>query len=127
MPTFHVSFGTKAATSIFMYSFSGGPEKGATLKEIKLSCAESFAPSSIVAEAVSKLEERLFYWEEGGRYYFTNQPNLNRILLTKMESIADDKLEEEERIVLSKNLKKTQFEIYIWPDTPQRYPRHEEA
>ena len=117
------SFGTKAATTIFMYSFSGGVEKGATLREIKLSCAVPGNPSSIVAEAVSKLEERLFYLhEEGGKYFFTNQPNLNRILLTKMESISEEKLEEEEKIALSRNLSKRDIEIYIWPESTKDVP-----
>jgi len=117
------SFGTRVSTSIFMYSFSGGPEKGATPREIKFSCAELSVPSSIIVEALSKLKERLFYlWEEGGRYYFKNEPNLNRILVNKMESITDDVLEDEERTIISKNLGKKSFEIYVWPETSKDVP-----
>ncbi|GFP33239.1 hypothetical protein HKBW3S42_01573, partial [Candidatus Hakubella thermalkaliphila] len=65
-----------------MSSFSGGPERGAGINEIKLSCADPSTPSSIVAEAVSKLKDNLFYISDVG-LFFTNQPNLNRILLTK--------------------------------------------
>jgi hypothetical protein len=113
------SFGTKSATAIFMYSFSGGPERGATINEIKLSCADPFTPSSIVAEAVSKLKENLFYISDAG-LFFTSQPNLNRILLTKMESIEDIKLEEKN--LLTNNLTKEYFDIYIWPVNSKDIP-----
>ncbi|MCC6048503.1 MAG: DUF499 domain-containing protein, partial [Thermodesulfobacterium sp.] len=53
--------GTKIATTIFMYSFSGGPEKGATLSEIKLSVARPEFQSSIIVEALEKLRNALFY------------------------------------------------------------------
>ncbi|GFP35596.1 hypothetical protein HKBW3S43_01386, partial [Candidatus Hakubella thermalkaliphila] len=39
------SFGTKSANVIFMSSFSGGPERGAGINEIKLSCADPSTPS----------------------------------------------------------------------------------
>jgi hypothetical protein len=110
------SFGTKSANAIFMYSFSGGPERGASINEIKLSCADPSTPSSIVAEAVSKLRDNLFYISDVG-LFFTNQPNLNRILLTKMESIED--LKPEEKNLLTKSLTKEYFDIYIWPSNPK--------
>ncbi|MFN4131726.1 MAG: DUF499 domain-containing protein, partial [Caldimicrobium sp.] len=120
------SFGTKIATTIFMYSFSGGPEKrGATDKEVKLSCSEINFSSAIITEALEKLKEKLFYLSDSG-LYFTNQPNLNRILLDKMENIDVRQLKEEEKELLKKTISKDLFEVYIWPkntkdvpDTPQ--------
>ncbi len=109
------SFGTRAATAVFMYSHSIGFEKGATIDEIKLSTAEVTCPSSVVAEAVSKLRENLFYLQSNGRSFFTSQPNLNRILLTKMEGVNDEMLEREELNFLSDNVKKEHLEIYLWP------------
>ena len=91
------SFGTRVAISIFMYSFSGGPERGATMNEIKLSSVDLSVPGSIVVEAVSKLKENLFYLQSNGRFFFTNQPNINRILLTKMEAVEYDLLRNEEK------------------------------
>jgi len=117
------SFGTKVATAVFLYSFSGGPEKGAALNEIKLSSAEMHAPSSIVVEAVEKLKGRLFYlWSKAGKYLFTNQPNLNLVLLTKMEGIGDDELEAEEKNLLAVNLKKEKFDLYLWPENSRDVP-----
>lgn len=109
------SFGTRAATAIFMYSHSIGFENGATSDEIKLSTAEVTCPSSVVAEAVAKLRENLFYLQSNGRSFFTNQPNLNRILLTKIEGVDEELLTREEWNFLSDNVKKEYFEIYLWP------------
>jgi predicted AAA+ superfamily ATPase len=115
------SFGTKVATSIFMCSFSGVSERGASVNEIKLSSVDPSAPGSIVVEAISKLKENLFFLSDKG-LYFTTQPNLNRILLTKMDSISDEKLEAEERGILANNLKKEIFDIFLWPEEPKDIP-----
>lgn len=117
------SFGTKSATTIFMYSFSGGPEKGASLKEIKLSTAEVDVPSSIIAEAVSKLKDTslyLQYYEE--KYFFTNQPNLNKLVLDKMENIEEELIKSEEKNLLDKRLKKDFFIPFIWPKNSKDIP-----
>ena len=113
------SFGSVATTTIFLYSFSGGPERGATISEVKLASCDLAAPSSIVVEAVSKLKETLFYISDEG-LFFTNQPNLNRILLTKMESIVD--LKSEEKNLLAKNLTKEYFDIFLWPNNSKDIP-----
>ena len=113
------SFGSAAATTIFLYSFSGGPERGATISEVKLASSELSAPSSIVVEAVSKLKETLFYISDEG-LFFTNQPNLNRILLTRMEGIVN--LKEEEKTLLTKNLTKEYFNIFLWPNNTKDIP-----
>ncbi len=115
------SFGTKCATAIFMYSFSGGPEKGATINEIKLSCADPSHPSSIIVEAIDKLKEKLFYISDEG-LFFTNQPNLNRIILTKMESVDDMEVQNQERELLKGTLNKKYFDIYIWPNNTRDVP-----
>ena len=116
------SFGTKVATTIFMYSFSGGPEKGCSINEIKMSCIEIEVPSSIIVEAVSKLEENLFYLQHDVRYFFSNEPNLNRILITKMEGISEEDLIEKERELISENVSKKKFEIFIWPSRSKDIP-----
>ncbi|GEM_PF-3915375 len=44
-------------------------------------------PASAAAEAVEQLKEQLFCLQQrSGRYLFSNQPNLNRVLLTRMEN-----------------------------------------
>ncbi|MBT9164708.1 MAG: hypothetical protein DDT23_00712 [candidate division WS2 bacterium] len=114
-------FGSKVATSIFLYSFSGGPERGATISDIKLACSDMSTPSSIVVETVDKLIDTLFYISEQG-LFFTNQPNLNHILLTRMDSLSSDMVKTEEKRIIFDNLKKDHFDIYIWPDNPKDIP-----
>lgn len=114
------SFGTVAATTTFMYSFLGGPERGATISEIKLSSADPCVPSSIVVETVNKLADphySLFLDKKVEKYFFTTEITLSRLLITKIRSIEESRenLLAEEKKELSKSLTKEYFEIYIWP------------
>jgi len=112
--------GTRAATSIFLYSFTGAQEKGAHIGEIKRNATVMENPSSIVAEAVEQLKSRLFYLQsQDGKYYFLNQPNLNRIIVTKMENIRDDDVRESEREILGSQISGKNFKVFIWPDKPK--------
>lgn len=117
----HYSFGTKVATTIFLYSFSGGTERGATLNEIKLSCAKLGEPSSIIAGVVHELKSQLFYISETG-LFFTNQPNLNRILLTKKENINPRDISKEETELLKKYLGQEPFKVYLMPSNSNDIP-----
>ena len=111
-----LKLGSRSATTIFLYSFSGGTEKGANLGEIKRSATTTGNPSSVVAESVEGLREKLFYLRhDGGRGYFSNQPNLNRILLTRMENIDDSEINEFEGTLLRKNLSGGKLKTFIWP------------
>ena len=112
-------FGTAVATSIFMYSHSGGPERGATINEIKLTSCYPPVPTSIIVEAIDKLKEQLFYLSDEG-LYFTNMANLNRIRLDKMESITE--IEPEERNLLVSNLTEQYFNVFIWPRDTKDVP-----
>ena len=108
--------GERVATSIFMYSFSGGTERGATLAEIKRAATTLENPSSAVAEAVEGQKDRLFYLQQqSGKYFFTNQPNLNRILLIRMENIQDADIKDMEEQLLRSCLKGDRLKPYIWP------------
>ncbi len=113
-------FGTSVVTTIFMYSFSGGPEKGATIGEIKLSSAETSVSSSIIVETIEKLKEQLFYLSDEG-LFFSNKPNLNRVLIDKMEGINPEIIENFEKELLMARLEKC-FENYIWPRTSKDIP-----
>ncbi|MEK7670985.1 MAG: DUF499 domain-containing protein, partial [Bacteroidota bacterium] len=80
--------GERVTTAIFMYSFSGGVERGVTLSEIKRNATTLENPSAIVSEAVEELKGRLFYIQsQAGKYFFTNHANLNHLLLVRMENI----------------------------------------
>lgn len=110
-----MALGEKSATAIFLYSFSGGMVKGATLTELKRAASLIDTPSSIIGETVSHLEKELFYLQSiDHKYFFSNQPNLNRILVTYMENIKDEELAEEEEELLKLNIKMGAFNTYLW-------------
>lgn len=116
--------GTRAATVIFMHSFSGGVERGAQVGEIKRHAAVLGVPSAVVAEAVEMLRGKLYYLQlQSDRYFFSNQANLNKIVIDRMETIAAQErlLEETERELLLRALRPqgTCFErhIYCWPES----------
>ncbi len=117
--------GTAVSTAIFMYSFSGRGEKGASLRDIKISTFIPGVPASIIDTAINQLRERLFYLSDEGSY-FTTKPNLNRIALLKEESIGPLDIEEKERELIEKHIsKEIPLKIYLWteskdiPDTPE--------
>ncbi|MCA1901348.1 MAG: DUF499 domain-containing protein [Candidatus Hydrogenedens sp.] len=119
----NLKLGTRTATTIFMYSFSGGEERGATLSEIKRCSTTIGNPSSAVTEAIEQLKNKLFYIQyHGGKYYFSNKPNINRILLTKKENVQDSDIQEMERELLLRNTKHDKLRVYIWERNPSNIP-----
>jgi len=112
-----LGIGTRTANTIFLYSFSGGQEHGTTLGEIKRSATTLQNPSPLVAEAVEQLKTKLFYLQSrGDKYYFSNQANLNRILLNTMENVKEEDLADLEMELLHSSLKGNRFKTYIWED-----------
>jgi len=110
-------FGTRAATTIFLYSFSGGPEHGVGINGIKRSAAVYPNPSNVVAEATERLKNKLFYLQiKDDRYYFSNQPNLNRIILTYTDNVDDRILPEIEKSLLRTMIKGGFFKTYLWEE-----------
>jgi len=76
-----LNLGKRTATTIFMYSFSGGSERGTTIGHIKRSATTLHNPSSVIVDAIELLKQKLFYLQvSDGRFYFKNQPNINRII-----------------------------------------------
>ncbi|MEM3341138.1 MAG: DUF499 domain-containing protein, partial [Thermoplasmata archaeon] len=74
------------ATSVFIYSFSGGEKNSTTLPKLRVSLLREHIHSSIVGDAIAKLEEELWYfYSEKKQYSFRNQPNLNRVIVSKEE------------------------------------------
>lgn len=112
--------GTRTATTIFLYSFSGGTERGATLSEIKRSSTTMENPASVVAEAVEQLSPpsgKLFFLQiTGDKYFFSNQPNISRMLLTQMENIRSKEIADLEYDLLKRSIKGDKFKVYIWEE-----------
>jgi len=92
------------------------------LRELKLSSCLPDLQSSIIDSVINGLKEKLFYLSDEG-LYFTNQPNLNRILLTREENITKESIIEEERLHLEKFItKRGELSVYIWPDNHRDIP-----
>src|SRR3989449_4972149 len=118
-----LSLGSRSSTTIFLYSFSGGVEKGAHIGEVKRSATTTENPSSVVAEAVEQLKNNLFYLQsQHDKYFFSNQPNLNRILLTKMENIKDRDLLEVQKETIKQQITGGKLQVFLWPDKPKDIP-----
>jgi len=119
--------GRRTATTIFMYSFSGGAERGTTVGEIKRSATTLDNPSSVIVVAVDLLKGKLFYLQNiGDKYYFKNQPNINRIILSKIDNIKEPEIIEAEKENLKSSLKGGKFRITLWPENSAEIPDNEE-
>jgi hypothetical protein len=123
-----LKLGKRTGTTIFLYSFSGGTEKGTTIAEIKRSATSTVNPSSVVSEAVEQLKNKLFYLQNrGDKYYFSNQPNLNRIVLTYMENVDEEKeLTPIEKDLIKASISGSKLKVYIWEESPANIPDTEE-
>jgi len=114
--------GTVVSTTIFMMSFSGIGEKGSSVREIKLSAVYPEFSSTVIDTVINNLKERLFYISDEG-LFFTNQPNLNRMIISREESISDDDIyEEEKRIIKAHISNSSKFRVYIHPRFPEDIP-----
>lgn len=112
-----LSLGSRTATTVFLNSFSGGHEIGATPGEIKRCATTTENPASVVAEAAEQLKGKLFYLQNmGEKYFFSNQPNINRILLTKMENIKGEEPIDMEQELLRDSIKGGKLKIFIWEE-----------
>jgi hypothetical protein len=72
---------TRAARAVFLCTapLVGQPNAGLTGQGLRLACAEPGDQLAIFGEALRELTERASYlYEEGGRYWFSTQPTLNR-------------------------------------------------
>ncbi len=115
--------GERVGRSIFMYSFSGGTERGATATDVKRNAAVYDNPSSVITDVLEEFKNRLLYLQhQAGKYFFTNQPNLNHILLVRMENISDDEVKHTERNLLHNLVQSGNLKAYIWPQETSSIP-----
>jgi hypothetical protein len=70
-----------------------------------------------------KIKSNLFLLQNvNDKYVFLNQPNLNRILLTKIENVKDKEVVELEHQLLKNQMIGDKFKIYLWPSAPKDIP-----
>jgi len=113
---------TGLATSVFLYSFSGGERKGISLPRLRLALLRNGIPPAIVGDAIRRLEEDLWFIHfDKSLYYFWNQPNLTRVIVDKEEATRDPEVEREiqERI---KGLAGEELTIFLYPRSSSDIP-----
>ncbi|BAF59044.1 predicted ATPase [Pelotomaculum thermopropionicum SI] len=104
------------ATAVFLYSFSGAQRRGVTLPWLRVALLREGVPPTIVGDAVNKLEESLwFFHAEKHVYSFKNQPNLNKVITDREETIEEGQIREAFAENLAKLTKEGPFEVYLWP------------
>lgn len=114
-----LNLGSRAATAIFLHSFSGAMKQGITQGEIKRCATTTDNPASVVAESVEQLNDALFFMQKtGDKYLFSNRPNINRIRLAKMENIKEDELVEVESDLLKESIKVGNLKVFMWEENP---------
>ena len=116
-----LNLGTRAATIIFMYSFSGRTGvSGATDAEIKRGTCYRGIPSSIIGDVVNKFRDHLFFLNSHNeKYLFTKEANMLKMKMDRMENIKDYQIHEEERRLIEEKLGKQKLKVTVWPTQPK--------
>lgn len=123
------NLGIRAATTIFMYSHSGGAEiNGATEAEIKRATCDLGMPPSQTIEVLNLFRSHLFYLTvANGRYMFAKDTNVLKIKVEVMDNLQQREIDEKERDVIIDNTGRLkELKTVIYPvetkeiaDTPQ--------
>ncbi len=112
------SVSEKCARSVFMYSFGGGQQRGATLPQIRLTVLNPEMAPPFIADALDRMTRRLWYlYQDSGLYRFESRPNLNRILVDREELIRSepDKVREFARSTLNDLIGDASFRVFRYP------------
>jgi hypothetical protein len=110
------------ATSVFLYSFSGSEKRETSLPRVRVAILREGIPHTIVADAIDKLEEQLWYFHsERNQYAFRNQPNLNRVIVEREETVSGQKTREELKENIQKNAGRA-LGVYLWPEGASDIP-----
>lgn len=114
---------TRAARAVFICSapLVGRPNAGLTGQGLRLACAEPGDQLAIFGEALRELTERATYlYEEGGRYWFSTQPTLNRLADDRAKALPDHEVDEAiTKVLRDDGATKAGFhKVYAAPDDP---------
>lgn len=133
-----LKLGTRTASAIFMYSFTGGMEAGITLTEAKRVATTMDNLASVVSDVLEESKNCMFYLKHTGtKYIFTTEPTLYSIVNVKMDNIKGPAVEELQRSIFVENVKSSQLKVYYLPkannDVPDTtdyklvtFPEHDE-
>lgn len=112
------SVSEKLAKAIFMYSFGGGQQRGATLPQLRVAVLNPELPSPFLSDAADRLTKRLWHlYSDSGLYYFDAQANLNRILVDREEMVRSEpeKVENFARSYLNDMIGEQALRVFRYP------------
>jgi predicted AAA+ superfamily ATPase len=112
------SVSEKLARAVFMYSFSGGQQRGATLPQLRVGVLNPETAPPFVSDALDRLTKRLWHlYQDNGLYRFDSRPNLNRILVDREEMIRSepDKVRDFAKKTLNDLIGDAVFRVYRYP------------
>lgn len=117
----------RITTAVFVHSFTADEsEKGVTLPYIKLAVLRPDTIPSLVTEVLQKLaNEELWYLNpRGERYFISDVPNLNRMVIDKKELVTSAVRPEIERRV--KKELGSKLRCLLWPQGSDEIPNSRE-
>jgi len=120
---------TGLATSMFMYSHSGATQRAASAErpQLWLATLQPGIVPALAADALDKLQRRLWYLEvREGTYRIDSQPNLNQMLVTRVDAIRQEPelIRERVRMAVEEVVGRRPFpnDPVIWPNEPGQVP-----
>ena len=85
---------TGLATTAFLNSFGSDRVLGASAAQMLLGVGRPGLSRGLIEDVRDALESSLWYMRlEGGRYRFTTEPNLNKVILEREGAIGEDRIE----------------------------------
>ncbi|MBS1253271.1 MAG: hypothetical protein MAG451_02320 [Anaerolineales bacterium] len=118
----------RISTAVFLHSFSADDaDRGISLPYIKLAVIRPRTIPSLVTEVLQKLanEELWYLHPRGERYYFSNIPNLIRMIRDKKELTDPRHVRSELERRIRRELG-TRFRCYLWPASSEALPDNRE-
>lgn len=114
----------RISTSVFLHSFSGGREEiGVDNPTIKLNVLRPDTFPAMVTEVLNVLKNELWYLNtRNGDYYFSNVPNLNRVIIDRKDMIDEKNVEKKLREIIQEEIGSKIFKSYIWPGKSENIP-----
>jgi len=112
------SVAEKLAKAIFMYSFGGGQQKGATTPQLRLAVLNPEMNPPFVTDALDRMVKRLwFLYGDGGLYRFESRQNLNRTILDREEMVRSDqeRVREYAKSKLNDMIGEVHFRVFRYP------------
>ncbi len=120
------SVAEKCARSVFMYSFGGGQQRGATMPQIRLAVLNPEMAPPFISDALDRMTKRLwFLYQDSGLYRFDSRPNLNRILVDREELVRSEpeKVRDFARTTLNDLIGDATFRVFRYPEARRRQLR----